>query len=143
MILKLETITQQRESHMNDLWHEMQTILKNYLECTEEKMSEYILLRDRDNENTEIIRQHYIEIERAAWTINDLKQKMDTTRTTHKIHLEQLLKYKQLLVDKQNRMKADMEAGLKLDKERMKQLVVCCTDAQKVILLQMWAIFNV
>lgn len=132
MILKLETITQQRESHMNDLWQAMQTMLKEYLSRTEEKTGEYILLRDRDNDDTEVIRQHYYEIEKAAETIVELKGKMETMRMAHKIHLEQLLKYKRLLGEKQNRMKNDMETGLKLDKDRMRQLVVCCTDAQKV-----------
>lgn len=135
MILKLETITQQREAQMNDLWHQMQLVLQNYLGATEEKMGEYIVLRDRDNEDTEMIRHHYIEIERAAATIADLKDKMESIRSTHKIHLEQLLKYKRLLTEKQNRMKTDMEVGLKLDKEQMRLLVVCCTKAQKVRIL--------
>lgn len=132
MILKLETITQQRESHMNDLWQAMQTMLKEYLSRTEEKTGEYTLLRNRDNDDTEVIRQHYYEIEKAAETITELKGKTETMRMAHKIHLEQLLKYKQLLGEKQNRMKSDMETGLKLDKDRMRQLVVCCTDSQKV-----------
>lgn len=128
----METITQQRESQMNDLWQEMQIVLRTYLNQTEEKMGEYILLRDRDDENTEIIRKHYIEIEKAANTIADLKDRMEAIRVSHKIHFDQLLKYKQLLIEKQNRMKDDMEEGLELDKKRMRQLVVCCTDAQKV-----------
>lgn len=135
MIMKLETITQQRESQMNDLWHQMQLVLKSYLEATEEKMGEYIVLRDRDNDDTEMIRQHYIEIERAAATISDLKAQLENIRSTHKVHLEQLLNYKRLLTEKQNRMKCDMEIGLKLDKEQMRSLVVCCTRAQKVSLL--------
>lgn len=132
MILKMETITQQRESQMNELWQEMQTVLRTYLSQTEEKMSEYIMLRDRDDENTAIIRHHYIEIEKSANTIAELKERMENIRTTHKMHMGQLLKYKHLLMEKQNRMKTDMDNGLELDKQRLRQLVICCTGAQKV-----------
>lgn len=142
MILKMETITQQRESQMNELWQEMQHVLRTYLSQTEEKMGEYMLLRDRDDENTEIIRHHYIEIEKAANTIGDLKERMDAIRTAHRIHLEQLLKYKQLLVEKQTSMKANMDEGLTLDKQRMRQLVVCCTDAQKVGIFCVFWLWN-
>jgi hypothetical protein len=59
MILKLETITKEREMHMERLWKEFQNVLNSYLKYTEEYRDEYIDLRNRDAEDTRSIQDHY------------------------------------------------------------------------------------
>lgn len=59
MILKLETITKEREMHMEKLWKEFQNVLNSYLKYTEEYRDEYIDLRNRDAEDTRSIQDHY------------------------------------------------------------------------------------
>lgn len=59
MILKLETITKEREMHMERLWKEFQSVLNSYLKYTEEYRDEYIDLRNRDAEDTRSIQDHY------------------------------------------------------------------------------------
>lgn len=59
MILKLETITKEREMHMEKLWKEFQSVLNSYLKYTEEYRDEYIDLRNRDAEDTRSIQDHY------------------------------------------------------------------------------------
>lgn len=59
MILKLETITKEREMHMEKLWREFQNVLNSYLKYTEEYRDEYIDLRNRDAEDTRSIQDHY------------------------------------------------------------------------------------
>jgi hypothetical protein len=59
MILKLETITKEREMHMERLWKEFQKELNSYLKYTEEYRDEYIDLRNRDAEDTRSIQDHY------------------------------------------------------------------------------------
>ena len=132
MILKLETITEQREQQMDVLWQEFQAILSGYMQRTEEKHSEYVQLRDRDNEDTKHIREHYIEIARATETIVELKTTLETVHFEHDMQVDQLKNYKRLLQEKQKQTKLQMEAGLKLDKERMRQLVVSSVDVIKV-----------
>lgn len=59
MILKLETITKERETQMEKLWKEFQKVLNSYLKYTEEYRDEYIDLRNRDAEDTRSIQDHY------------------------------------------------------------------------------------
>lgn len=59
MVLKLETITKEREMHMEKLWKEFQSVLNSYLKYTEEYRDEYIDLRNRDAEDTRSIQDHY------------------------------------------------------------------------------------
>lgn len=132
MILKLETLTKQREHKMSGLWHEFQSILNDYSDRTEEKYGEYVQLRDRDNADTKEIRQHYVEIERATNEIGKLKNTLESERFEHKIHIDQLNDYKRLLLEKQKRLKMSMEMGEKIDKDRMRQLVMCSTQANAV-----------
>lgn len=59
MVLKLETITKEREMYMEKLWKEFQSVLNSYLKYTEEYRDEYIDLRNRDAEDTRSIQDHY------------------------------------------------------------------------------------
>lgn len=134
MLLNLETLTEQRENEMTDLWKKFQSILTHYSEETNEKYSEYVLLRERDNEDTKQIRQHYIDIAEATNTIADLKNLYETNQIEQKIRMDQLSKYEKLLQEKYKKLKINMENGIKLDKEQMRLLVVCSTETNKVSL---------
>jgi hypothetical protein len=59
MTIKLETITKEREIHMENLWKEFQQVLHSFLVYTEEFRDEYIDLRNRDAEETRSIQDHY------------------------------------------------------------------------------------
>lgn len=59
MILKLETITKEREMQMEKLWKEFQRVLSSYLAYTENYRDEYIDLRNRDAEDTRSIQDHF------------------------------------------------------------------------------------
>lgn len=66
MILKLETITKEREMQMEKLWKDFQNVLHSYLKYTEEYRDEYIDLRNRDAEDTRSIQDHYNGMSIAA-----------------------------------------------------------------------------
>lgn len=132
MIFNLEIITEQREKQMTDLWKEFQSILADYSEQTNEKYSEYLVLRERDNEDTKQIRQHYIDIAEATNTIADLRNLYETNQIEQTIRMDQLSKYEKLLQEKYKKLKMNMENGLKLDKQQMHLLVVCSTETIKV-----------
>lgn len=133
MLLRLETMTKQREDKMNRLWQMLQSILREYSARTEEKYGEYVELRERDNADTKQIRQNYMEIARVTGEIGQLKATLEAGNFEHKIHMDQLGDYKKLLRAKQTALKQNMDAGQKVDKERMLQLVVCSTQANAVI----------
>lgn len=124
MILTLQTVTNNREMKMEHLWKEFQTVLNEYLQRTEEFHAEYIDLRQKDDDDTKAIRFHYAEVVRATDLIADLKFDLIQYREDHRVHVNELLRYKKLLQAKQIRIKTDMEVGLRKDKEQMRLMVV-------------------
>lgn len=59
MVLKLEMVTKEREFYMEKLWKEFQKILNSYLKYTQTYRDEYIDLRNKDDEDTKSIQDHY------------------------------------------------------------------------------------
>ncbi|KAJ6645550.1 Dynein regulatory complex subunit 2 [Pseudolycoriella hygida] len=110
---------------MEKLWKEFQDILNEYLHKTEEYHNEYIELRQRDDEDTKIIRLHYHEVARATEQIGFLKLDLESIREDQKLHIGELLKYKKLLQEKQRKIKSEMEEGLSKDKNNLRHMVVC------------------
>lgn len=117
---------------MNALWSEFQQLLRNYSESTEEKYTEYVEMRDRDNADTKEINQHYTEISKATRDISLLKGVLEAQSNEHQIHVNQLNQYQELLKEKQKRLKTTMNASEKTHKKMMKVLVISSTDVEAV-----------
>lgn len=132
MILKLQEITKDREDKMNKLWSEFQVVLRNYSENTQEKYTEYVEMRERDNADTKEIHQHYLEIAKATRDISLLKSILEAQSNEHQIQMNQINQYNDLLKEKQKRMKTSMASNEKLNKELMKTLVINSTDVNTV-----------
>lgn len=132
MILKLQEITKDREDKMNILWSEFQTVLRNYSENTQEKYTEYVEMRERDNADTKEIHQHYLEIAKATRDISLLKSILEAQSNEHQIQVNQINQYNDLLKEKQKRMKTSMATNEKINKELMKTLVINSTDVNTV-----------
>lgn len=132
MILRLQEITKDREDKMSGLWTEFQQVLRNYADSTEEKYSEYVEMRNRDNADTKEIHQHYLEVAKATRDISMLKSILEAQSNEHQIHMNQLNQYKGLLKDKQKQLKATINGSEKIHKKLMKTLVVSSTEINTV-----------
>lgn len=132
MMLNLREMTEDRETKMNELWSEFQQLLRNYSEQTEEKYMEYIEMRDRDNADTKEIHQHYSEIAKAIRDISLLKGILEAQSNQHRIHMDQLKQYHDLLKEKQKRLKKNMDSTDKLHKKILKTIVISSTEANEV-----------
>ncbi|KAL9702788.1 hypothetical protein quinque_006306 [Culex quinquefasciatus] len=133
MILKLEMITKERERHMEKLWKEFQKVLNTYLRNTEEYRNEYSKLRDQDSNDTRHIQNHYVEVARLSDLIANLRLKLTTIRDEHEFNVKQLQKSKMELQERVRNVKQEMEIGLKMDEEKLKQLAVCSNGALKYL----------
>lgn len=133
MILKLRNLSKRREEEMNGLWTNFQTMLRTYAQNTEEKYAEYTELRNRDNADTKDIHQHYLDIARATDDLSYLKSVLESIFCEHEIHINQLHNYQKLLLEKQRKFKWNMSLGDKMDKERMKKVVICSTRINTVL----------
>lgn len=131
-MLKLDMITQDRELKMEDLWKQFQDVLNDYLRHTEEFHNEYVELRQKDDEDTRIIRIHYAEVAKCTDLIADMKFNLDTYRTDQRLQINELKKYKKMLQDEHIQLKTQMEIELKKDKDILRFLVVCCNKTTSV-----------
>lgn len=129
MILQLQSITDEREHAMDRLWRQFQSVLTDYLQRTEEFHGEYMELRKKDDEDTQIIRFHYGEVLRCTDVIADLKHDMAKVREEHGVRVEGLKRYKRLLVDKLAERKTVLEESQLSEKERLRWMVVCSNEA--------------
>lgn len=131
-MLRLEECTQDREEKMNVLWSKFQVVLKGYSEATGEKYAEYVELRERDNAATTEIHRHYLEIARATRDISLLKSILESQTHEHQLHMRQLDDYQQTLMVKQKNLKGGMSNTEKVNKKRLKTLVICSTEVNTV-----------
>jgi DNA-binding protein H-NS len=154
MILKLETITKEREMQMEKLWKEFQNVLNSYLKYTEEYRDEYIDLRNRDAEDTRSIQDHYngareekfiwlyftlltnkkfiSEVSKLTERITELKSQLINVKDEQDFNINQLIKHRNDLKLKMDRIKEDMENGLVDDKEKLKFLALMGSRVYKV-----------
>lgn len=136
MILQLQSITDEREHAMDVLWRQFQSVLTDYLQRTEEFHVEYMELRKKDDEDTQIIRFHYAEVLRCTDVIADLKHDMAKLREEHEVRVEGLKRYKRLLVQKLAERKSVLEESQHWEKERLRWMVVCSNEA--IMVIQYW-----
>lgn len=136
MILRLQEITKDREDKMNGLWTEFQQVLRNYADSTEEKYAEYVEMRNKDNADTKEIHQHYLEVAKATRDISLLKSVLEAQSTEHHIHMNQLNQYKELLKEKQTKLKTAMNSSEKTHKKLIKTLVVSSTEINTVNVIE-------
>lgn len=135
MILKLQEMTKEREDKMNDLWTEFQQLLRKYSEKTGEKYTEYVEMRERDNSDTKEIRQHYLEVARATRDISLLKSILEAQSTEHQIRVNQVNQYRELLKEKETKLKMEMSSNEKTNKKLMTTLVICSTEVNNVSII--------
>ncbi|CAO1325098.1 unnamed protein product [Diamesa hyperborea] len=133
MILKLETITKEREMHMEKLWKEFQCVLNSYLKYTEEYRDEYIDLRNRDAEDTRSIQDHYNEVSKLTERIGEQKTQLINVKDEQDFNINQLIKHKNDLKQRMDKIKEDMENGLIDDKEKLKFLALTGSQVYKKI----------
>lgn len=131
-ILQLQTITDDREQQMNGLWSEFQSVLAVYLQHTEQQHDEYVQLRQRDEEDTRIVRFHYAEVLRSTNLIAELKHRLDLYETDQRVHVGELHRYKRILLERQAAAKSSVEEGSKRDREAMRWMVVKSDEAISV-----------
>lgn len=132
MILNLQEMTKDREDKMNALWSEFQQLLQNYSERTGEKYAEYVEMRERDNADTKEIHQHYLEVAKATRDISLLKSVLEAQSNDHQIRISQINQYRDLLKEKETKLKTAMSANEKIHKKLITTLVVSSTEVNTV-----------
>ncbi|XP_067633347.1 dynein regulatory complex subunit 2 [Eurosta solidaginis] len=131
MQLYIENITQNGETKLERLWQEYQDVLAGYMSHTETFYAEYIELRERDEESTNLIRNHCHQIERASDQLAHLKLIYDDTLDQNEVGYVYFLKLRDDLKHRTSECKANFESELKRDEARFKLMSVLSYNVLK------------
>ncbi|XP_036332675.1 dynein regulatory complex subunit 2 [Rhagoletis pomonella] len=131
MQLYIENITQSGETKLERLWQEYQDVLSGYMQHTESFYTEYIDLKERDEESTNLIRDHCYEIERASDQLAHLKLVYADTVDGNEVKTIYFVKIRDDLQHRLEKSKADFETEQKADEERFKLMSVVSYNTLK------------
>ncbi|XP_004537655.1 coiled-coil domain-containing protein 65 [Ceratitis capitata] len=124
MQLYIENITKSGESKLERLWQEYQDVLAGYMRRTEGFYAEYMDLKERDEESSKVIRDHYHHIERAGDQLAHLKLVYTDTLENNDVKIVYFVKLRDDLQLRMSESKANFENELKADEERFKLMSV-------------------
>ncbi|XP_011177873.2 dynein regulatory complex subunit 2 [Zeugodacus cucurbitae] len=131
MQLYIENITKSGEEKLERLWQEYQDVLAGYMRHTESFYSEYMDLKERDQESANIIRDHYHQIERASDQLAHLKLVYADTLENNEGKVVYFVKLRDDLQQRLSESKANFESELKADEERFKLMSVVSYNVLK------------
>lgn len=132
MQLYIENITKSGEEKLERLWQEYQDVLAGYMRHTESFYSEYMDLKERDQESANIIRDHYHQIERASDQLAHLKLVYADSLENNEVKVIYFVKLRDDLQQRLSESKANFESELKTDEQRFKLMSVVSYNVLKV-----------
>ncbi|KAL7736073.1 hypothetical protein ACLKA6_003810 [Drosophila palustris] len=124
MQLKLEQITGKGESKLETLWEEYQTVLANYGQHIEGFYSEYVDLKQRDEESAQLISQQSYEIEHLIEQLSNLRLLAEEQQTKQQAQLEHRQSIKQQLTDRFRELRECVDLELETQHKLFKQMSV-------------------
>ncbi|XP_039956989.1 dynein regulatory complex subunit 2 [Bactrocera tryoni] len=131
MQLYIENITKSGEEKLERLWQEYQDVLAGYMRHTESFYSEYMDLKERDQESANTIRDHYHQIERASDQLAHLKLVYADTLENNEVKVVYFVKLRDDLQQRLSESKANFESEMKADEERFKLMSVVSYNVLK------------
>ncbi|XP_053963353.1 dynein regulatory complex subunit 2 [Anastrepha ludens] len=131
MQLYIENVTQSGETKLERLWQEYQDVLAGYMQHTESFYTEYMDLKERDEESTNLIRDHCHEIERASDQLAHLKIVYADTADQNDTKTVYFIKMRDDLQRRMTESKAEFESEQKADEERFKLISVVSYNTLK------------
>lgn len=140
MTLELEEITKSREAILENLWQEFQNVLNGYVQRTEGFYSEYMDLKDRDDESTTIMRENCLEIERLSDQLAHLKLLDADATEKWDFKVNQLTKLRNELTEQLANRKKQVEQEIHDDEQRIKFVSVDSYKILKVSANARWVI---
>uniref|UniRef100_B4MQB9 Dynein regulatory complex subunit 2 n=1 Tax=Drosophila willistoni TaxID=7260 RepID=B4MQB9_DROWI len=129
MQLQLEQITSRGEAKLEKLWQEYQTVLAGYCKHIEGFYSEYVDLKQRDEESAVQIRQQSYDIEHLINQLANLRLVSEDFYQKQQSQVEQRQLIKQQLTERLRELRScvDMESGN--DHQKFKMMSVESYDA--------------
>ncbi|XP_034477388.1 dynein regulatory complex subunit 2 [Drosophila innubila] len=124
MHLKLEQITGQGEAKLETLWEEYQSVLAGYGKHIEGFYSEYVDLKQRDEESAQLISQQSYEIDHLIEQLSNLRLLSEEQQIKQQAQLEHRQSIKQQLTDRFRELRTCVDQELENQHKLFKQMSV-------------------
>lgn len=132
MQLKLEKITSRGEGKLEALWQEYQSVLADYGKHIEGFYSEYVDLKQRDEESAQQISQQSYEIEHLIDQLCNLRLLAEEQQIKQQAQLHQRQNIKQELTDRLRELRSYVEKEVEEQHRLFKEMTVESYEAIQV-----------
>lgn len=132
MHLKLEKITGRGEGKLEALWQEYQSVLAGYGKHIEGFYSEYVDLKQRDEESAQQISQQSYEIEHLIEQLCNLRLLAEEQQIKQQAQLYERQNIKQQLTDRLRELRSCVEKEVEQQHKLFKQMTVESYEAIEV-----------
>lgn len=133
MRMKIEAIIKSREEDLNNFWSEYQTIIDDYAKRTENCYSEYMELKEIDDENAIVISNNIHSIEHSTDQLSRAKAYYEKLTEESNFKIEYLKNYRDDLKSKLSKSKQNIEQFIKQSAEQFKVMSVASHTALKAL----------
>lgn len=132
MQLRLEQITGSGESKLEGLWEDYQSVLAGYGKHLEGFYSEYVDLKQRDDEAAQLISQQSYEIENLIEQLTNLRLLSEEEQFKQQAQLEHRQSIKQQLTQRMQELREYVDKDVEQDHKRFKLMSVESYNAIEV-----------
>ncbi|KAL5280408.1 CCDC65 family protein [Megaselia abdita] len=133
MRMKVEGIIKSREEELNNFWSEYQTIIDDYAKRTENCYSEYIELKEIDDENAIVISSNVHAIENSTEQLAKAKNYYEKLCDQTNFKIDYLQTYRDELKEKLTKSKQNVEHFIRQSGEQFKVMSVASHAAIKFL----------
>ncbi|XP_030572447.1 dynein regulatory complex subunit 2 [Drosophila novamexicana] len=124
MQLELENITGRGEGKLEALWQEYQSVLAGYGKHIEGFYSEYVDLKQRDEESAQQISQQSYEIDHLIEELSNLRLLAEEQQIKQQAQLKQRQSIKQELTERLRELRTCVDKELETEHKLFKQMTV-------------------
>lgn len=133
MRMKVEGIIKSREEEVTIFWSEYQTIIDDYAKRTENCYSEYIELKEIDDENAIVISSNHHSIDHSTEQLTKAKTYYEKLSEETNFKIDYLRNYRDELKEKLTKSKQNVEQFIRQSADQFKVMSVASHAAIKYL----------
>ncbi|KAG8297221.1 dynein regulatory complex subunit 2-like isoform X2 [Homalodisca vitripennis] len=128
---EIEKVEEQGSLQIEEVWHSIQQVLKDYVTDTAPNRPHYNALRAKDKANTEQLLRHCDTVNKYSDLIVDLKQQLALMHCTHTVKLKELREEQSEFLAQFDRMRHSINHNQARDESKLTTLAVVSSEVIK------------
>ncbi|PSN30680.1 hypothetical protein C0J52_20851 [Blattella germanica] len=133
MLSNIDTLQTEKESNLQHLWKEFQTVLQEYTNSTENQRNQYSKLKARDEIATDAIAKHTKIIDSLCDSITSLKQQVLSLKSTEQEKIDDLKRERAYYLKLFSSFRKKLVYTKRHDENQLKVMATASNEALKEI----------